>query len=185
MASMTTPVCQFGLAATDFNLPGTDGVHYSLAALRGPSGLLVMFICNHCPYVKAIREALVVTCQELQRYGIGCVAINSNDPTTYPDDDFEHMKAYAKAYHFGFPYLYDESQAVAHAYGAICTPDFFGYNSELQLQYRGRFDDSGRTPTGKDSSRDLLVAMKQIAMTGEGPRQQVASIGCAIKWRRG
>ncbi len=184
MTSVTTPVCQFGLAAPDFSLQATDGQFYSLAAVQGSGGLLVMFICNHCPYVKAIREELVKTCQELQRYGIGCVAINSNDPTAYPDDDFENMKAYAKAYHFSFPYLYDETQDVARAYGAMCTPDFFGYNSDLQLQYRGRFNDSGRTPGRQGSSRDLFEAMKQIAMTGEGPRQQVASIGCSIKWRR-
>lgn len=183
MASLTTPICQFGLAAPDFLLPATDGRSYRLDELRGSSGLLLMFICNHCPYVKAIREALVETCRELASYGIGCAAISSNDPSLYPEDDFEHMKAYAKAYRFPFPYLYDEDQRVARAYGAVCTPDFFGYNSELQLQYRGRFDASGRNGPQPGANRDLFEAMKQIAMTGKGPQEQIAGLGCSIKWR--
>jgi peroxiredoxin len=184
MVSLSTPVCDFGHAAVDFDLLGTDGRRYGLADVRGPNGVLVMFICNHCPYVKAIRERLVETCRELESYGIKSVGISSNDPTEFPEDDFEHMKAYAKAYQFTFPYLFDESQDVARAYGAVCTPDFFGYNGDLLLQYRGRFDAAGRMPAGSEMRRDLFEAMKQIAMTGEGPRQQAPSAGCSIKWRR-
>jgi len=182
MASVTAPLVQLGLPAPDFTLPGVDGRNHSLSELRGHNGLLVMFICNHCPYVKAIREALVETCRELESYGIRSVAISANDPAQYPEDDFEHMKAYARAYGFGFPYLYDESQAVARAFGAVCTPDFFGYNSELLLQYRGRFDASGRH-AAHGAQRELFEGMKQVAMMGDGPLEQKPSIGCAIKWR--
>lgn len=183
MVSLTTPICDFGRPAPDFLLPATDGRHYSLAELRGTSGLLVMFICNHCPYVKAIRDRLVATCRELETYGIKSVAISSNDPSHYPEDDFEHMKAYARAYQFNFPYLFDESQQVAQAYGAVCTPDFFGYNADLTLQYRGRLDASGRQPAPPDARRELFEAMKQIAMLGTGPQTQLPSVGCSIKWR--
>ncbi|GAB3262720.1 thioredoxin family protein [Chitinimonas naiadis] len=182
MASTTTPQVHLGLPAPDFDLPATDGRRYNLAACRGVNGLLVMFICNHCPYVKAIREPLVETCRELGSYGINCVAISSNDPTTFPEDSFDTMKAYAKAYRFGFPYLFDESQDVARAYDAVCTPDFFGYDSELKLRYRGRFDASGRHVV-PGAARELFEAMKMIAMLGEGPPQQWPSMGCSIKWR--
>ena len=185
MASQTTPICQFGLAAPDFQLPATDGRRYRLDELRGSSGFLLMFICNHCPYVKAIREALVETCRELASYGIGCAAISSNDPSLYPEDDFEHMKAYAKAYRFPFPYLYDEDQRVARAYGAVCTPDFFGYNSELQLQYRGRFRCLGpqrpsawrqpRPVRGHEADRHDRQAGPQAQIAGHGLLNQVAS----------
>lgn len=183
MVSVSTPICDFNQPAPDFELPGVDGRRYTLAEVRGPSGLLVMFICNHCPFVKAIRERLVETCRELETYGVKSVAISSNDPTAFPEDDFENMKAYAKAYGFSFPYLYDESQSVARAYGAVCTPDFFGYNNDLGLQYRGRFDAAGKSAPAAGMRRDLFEAMKQIAMTGEGPRQQAPSAGCSIKWR--
>ncbi|WP_374350185.1 thioredoxin family protein [Chitinimonas sp.] len=183
MVSLSTPLCEFNQPAVNFELPGVDGRQYSLSDVRGPNGVLVMFICNHCPFVKAIRERLVETCRELESYGIRSVAISSNNPTAFPEDDFDHMKAYAKAFNFSFPYLYDESQDVARAYGAVCTPDFFGYNSELKLQYRGRFDDAGRRPVNAATERELFQAMKQIAMTGEGPSQQAPSAGCAIKWR--
>ncbi|QNM96484.1 thioredoxin family protein [Chitinimonas koreensis] len=184
MVSLTTPRGDIGLAAPDFELPGVDGRNHRLADLRGPNGLLVMFICNHCPYVKAIRESLVETCRELEPFGIRSVAISSNDPAAYPEDDFEHMKAYAKAYQFGFPYLFDADQQVARAYGAVCTPDFFGYDSDLKLRYRGRFDSSGRHMV-PGARRELFEAMKQIAMLGDGPLEQVPSIGCSIKWRDG
>lgn len=183
MVSLTTPRCEFNLAAPDFLLPGVDGATHSLESCRGRNGLLVMFICNHCPYVKAIRESLVRTCQELERFGILSVAISSNDPALFPEDGFEPMRAYAKAWGFTFPYLFDESQDVARAYGALCTPDFFGYNAELKLQYRGRFDASGRRPAPPDTPRELFEAMKQMATTGSGPRDQKPSVGCAIKWR--
>jgi len=183
MVSLITPNAAIGQTAPDFDLPGTDGQRYALRDFTGGNGLLVMFICNHCPYVKAIRERLVATCRELEAYGVRAVAISANDAALYPEDDFEHMKAYAKAYGFHFPYLYDESQAVAKAYGAVCTPDFFGYNGDLKLQYRGRFDATGRGPETPGAARELFEAMKTVAMTGNGPADQVPSIGCSIKWR--
>lgn len=182
MSSLSTPQGKLGTIAPDFDLLGTDGRHYRLRDVRGPNGLLVMFICNHCPYVKAIREPLVDMCKELEGYGIGSVAISSNDTTTFPEDDFEHMKAYAKAYHFGFPYLFDETQSAAKAYGAVCTPDFFGFDSQLALQYRGRFDSSTRHIV-LGAKRELFEAMRQIAMLGNGPMEQIPSVGCSIKWR--
>ncbi|HEY9101629.1 thioredoxin family protein [Chitinimonas sp.] len=183
MASVTSPSAHLGTPAPDFALLGTDGRKHSLADCRGANGLLVMFICNHCPYVKAIREPLVVTCRELESYGIGSVAISANDPADFPEDGFETMQAYAKAYRFGFPYLFDESQDVAKAYGAVCTPEFFGYDAELRLRYRGRFDASGRHAV-PEAERELFEAMKMIAMLGEGPPEQRSAIGCSIKWRR-
>jgi hypothetical protein len=142
-----------------------------------------MFICNHCPYVKAINEKLVRDTAELGRLGVNSVAIMSNDPADYPEDSFENMKIIAEKFHYPFPYLFDRTQDVAKAFGAVCTPDFFGYNARLELQYRGRLDASGREKAGPDVKRDLFLAMKQVAETGEGPAEQVASIGCSIKWR--
>jgi peroxiredoxin len=182
MVSLNPPVCDFGRAAIDFNLPGVDGKHHSLASCRGPNGLLVMFICNHCPYVKAIIDRLIRDCSELARQGVGCVAIMSNDVTAYPEDSPELMARWATELAFPFPYLYDETQSVARAYGAVCTPDFFGYNARLELQYRGRLDASGRNPGPTDARRELYEAMSEIASGGKGPREQVASIGCSIKW---
>jgi peroxiredoxin len=182
MVSLNPPVCDFGRAAIDFNLPGVDGKHHSLASCRGPNGLLVMFICNHCPYVKAIIDRLIRDCSELARQGVGCVAIMSNDVTAYPEDSPESMARWATELAFPFPYLYDETQSVARAYGAVCTPDFFGYNARLELQYRGRLDASGRNPGPTDARRELYEAMSEIASGGKGPREQVASIGCSIKW---
>jgi thiol-disulfide isomerase/thioredoxin len=147
----------------------------------GKNGLLVMFICNHCPYVKAILPRLVEDCRELKMLGINTVAIMSNDPTDYQEDSFDHMQKIAIEMDFSFPYLLDRTQQVAKSYDAVCTPDFFGFNSQAQLQYRGRFDES-RKETAPNSTRDLFNAMKQIAMTGQGPREQIASIGCSIKW---
>ncbi len=179
----TPPVCDFGAKAPDFTLPGTDGRTYALADVAGPKGTLVMFICNHCPYVKAILERLIVTAQDLQTMGIGVVAICANDATTHPADSFENMKALAERHAFPFPYLHDETQEVAKAYGAVCTPDFFGYNADLALQYRGRLDDAGKKPAGPDTSSDLLDAMHRVAETGTGPEAQVPSMGCSIKWK--
>ena len=183
MVSLETPLCDFDKAAIDFSLPGIDNRVWTLEDCRGPSGLLVMFICNHCPYVKAIRERLVRDTRELQGLGVNSVAIMSNDPVLYKEDSFENMRAVARQYDFPFPYLLDESQAIARAYGAVCTPDFFGYNKDLQLQYRGRLDASGMQTASADARRDLFEAMRLVAETGQGPREQVPAIGCSIKWR--
>lgn len=182
MARTETPICDFGRPAPDFSLPGTDGKTYALKDVRGPNGLLVMFICNHCPYVKAVRDRIIRDAKELKAHGIHTVAISSNDPTDYPEDSFDSMKKLAAELKLPFPYLYDESQAVAKAYGAVCTPDFFGYNKDLKLQYRGRLDES-RKDAVPNARRELFEAMKQIAQTGQGPREQVPSMGCSIKWK--
>lgn len=183
MVRMETPVCEFGLPAIDFALTGTDGKVWTLAECCGPRGLLVMFICNHCPFVQAIRERLVRDTRELLTLGLHSVAIMSNDPQQYPEDSFENMRAIAAEFDFPFPYLLDETQQVARAYGAVCTPDFFGYNKELKLQYRGRLDASGTQTAAPDVRRDLFEAMRQVAETGRGPVEQIPSIGCSIKWR--
>jgi peroxiredoxin len=185
MVRTETPVCEFGKPAIDFALPGTDGALWTLDACRGERATLVMFICNHCPYVKAIRERLVRDTRELTALGVGAVAIMSNDPADYPEDSFDNMKRVAREYDFPFPYLYDESQAVARAYGAVCTPDFFGYNERLELQYRGRLDASRKDPAPALAPRELFDAMSLIAETGRGPQAQIPSMGCSIKWRRG
>lgn len=182
MVSLETPVCEFGRPADDFSLLGVDGRTYSLADCAGEKGLLVMFICNHCPYVKAINERLVRDVNELKGLGINAVAIMSNDPAEYPEDSFENMQKIAKEWGFEFPYLLDETQAVAKAYGAVCTPDFFGFNAELQLQYRGRLDASRKETAPADARRDLFEGMKQVAETGKGPEEQIPSMGCSIKW---
>ncbi len=182
MVSLQTPVCDFGWNPPDFDLLGVDGKRHTLSSCMGKKGLLVMFICNHCPYVKAIRERLVKDLKELESYDVNSIAIMSNDPTDYPEDSFENMKKIAEAYHFPFPYVIDETQEVAKAYGAICTPDFFGFNSNLELQYRGRFDAS-RKETAPESGRDLYNAMVQVAETGKGPLEQIPGIGCSIKWK--
>ncbi|MDD5035506.1 MAG: thioredoxin family protein [Methylococcaceae bacterium] len=183
MARTETPVCEFGQKAHDFSLPGIDGKIWTLEECRGENGLLVMFICNHCPYVKAVRERIVRDAWELATYGILSVAIMSNDPSDYPEDSFDNMQQIAEQFAFPFPYLYDESQAVAKAYGAVCTPDFFGYGKDLTLQYRGRLDESRKETAAPEVRRDLFEAMKQVALTGQGPKQQIASVGCSIKWR--
>ena len=181
--ALGTPVCDFGWQAVDFELEDTRKSLHTLASLRGPNGLLLMFICNHCPYVKAIIDRLVRDAREVQEMGIGVAAIMSNDATEYPEDSFENMQQLASQLAFSFPYLYDATQNVARRYGAVCTPDFFGFNSRLELQYRGRLDASGRMPAAANSRRELLEAMRMVAETGQGPREQAASIGCAIKWR--
>lgn len=177
-----TPICDFGWKAVDFQLEGIDGKTYSLEDVRGPKGTLVMFICNHCPYVKSVISRIVSDVSALQEKGIGAIAIMANDTESYPEDSFENMKAFAKTHGFGFPYVIDRSQEVARAYDAVCTPDFFGFNADLELQYRGRLDESKTTPV-PNARRELFEAMVQIAETGEGPRDQVASMGCSIKWR--
>ncbi|MGH8631033.1 MAG: thioredoxin family protein [Burkholderiales bacterium] len=178
-----TPICDFGWKARDFDLPGTDGRRYKLSDLSGPNGLLLMFICNHCPYVKAVRSRIIRDCSELAAHGIGCVAVSSNDPTDYPEDSFENMKRVASQFAYPFPFLYDETQGVARAYGAVCTPDFFGFNSNRELQYRGRLDAS-RTAPVPDARRELFEAMLQVSRTGKGPAEQIASMGCSIKWKQ-
>ncbi|MDR1996089.1 thioredoxin family protein [Azonexus sp.] len=183
MVALNPPVCDFGQPAVDFALPGTNGRQHTLADCRGPNGLLVMFICNHCPYVQAIIDRLIRDCRELAGHGIGSVAIMSNDVVAYPADSPEEMRRWAVELGFPFPYLHDASQQVARAYGAVCTPDFFGYNAALRLQYRGRLDASGRAPAAADAPRELFRAMCQIAASGQGPAVQQASIGCSIKWR--
>jgi peroxiredoxin len=183
MAALNPPVCAFDWPAPDFALPDAFGHRHTLASTRGEKGLLVMFICNHCPYVKAILDRLLATCRDLRAEGIGSVAIMSNDVVAYPEDALPNMRVLAEKLDFPFPYLYDESQAVARAYGAVCTPDFFGFNAHLGLQYRGRLDAAQRTPAPPEVRRELWEAMRQIAQTGKGPVEQVASIGCSIKWR--
>jgi peroxiredoxin len=178
-----TPVCDFGWKAPSFTLPGTDGKTYGLEELRGPNGTLVMFICNHCPYVKAVIDRIVRDVKQLRPLGMSAVAISSNDTVHYPEDSFENMKRFAEAHHFGLPYLFDESQDVARAYGAACTPDFFGFNGKLELQYRGRLDASRKEAAPSGVRRDLFEAMKEIASTGRGPSEQIPSIGCSIKWK--
>lgn len=182
MVRLETPVCDFDRPAIDFALPGIDGKIWTLAECAGEKGLLVMFICNHCPYVKAVMERIVRDTRELLDYGVKSVAIMSNDATEYPEDSFENMQKVARDYGFSFPYLVDETQEIAKAYGAVCTPDFFGYNADLKLQYRGRLDAS-RKETAPDAPRDLFEAMKQVALTGQGPREQIPSMGCSIKWK--
>lgn len=178
----TPPVCDFDLPAPDFTLPATDGQTYRMADIAGPKGMLIVFICNHCPYVIAIADRLARDARALQELGIGVAAICSNDAVTYPDDSFENMALFAAKYRFTFPYLHDESQAVAKAYGAVCTPDFFGYNADLGLQYRGRLDQSRAAPASPGTPRELYEAMRQVADTGQGPADQVPSMGCSIKW---
>ena len=181
MAS-TPPICDFGWKAVDFSLPATDGKTYAFADIRGEKGTLIAFICNHCPYVKAIANNLVRDARDLQKAGIAVAAICSNDSIAYPEDSFDRMKAFAAANGFPFPYLHDDSQKVARAYDAICTPDFFGFNAKDELQYRGRLDASRSSPvTG--ARRDLYEAMMEVARTGRGPAEQIASMGCSIKWK--
>ncbi len=177
-----TPICDFGDPAKPFDLPATDGRRYTLEDVRGANGTLVMFICNHCPYVKAVLDRIIRDVSDLKEHGIGVIAINANDPVTYPDDSFANMQRLAQARQLPFPYAFDEQQAVARAYGAVCTPDFFGYNADLELQYRGRLDASKTTPV-PGAIRELYEAMVQIAETGRGPEQQIPSMGCSIKWK--
>jgi peroxiredoxin len=183
MVSLETPVCEFGKKAIDFSLPGVDQQIWTLEKCKGEKGLLIMFISNHCPYVKAIRKKLVRDTRELMALGINSVAIMPNDTVAYPEDSAENMLKVAKEFDFPFPYLLDETQEVARAYDAVCTPDFFGYNADLELQYRGRLDAAGPKSEDDTQRRELFEAMQQVAETGRGPEHQIPSMGCSIKWR--
>ena len=178
----TPPVCDFGWKSPDFSLPATDGRTLSLKDVSGPNGTLIMFICNHCPYVIAVLDRIIRDARDLAPLGIGIAAISANDAAAYPQDGFEQMGEMARAQGFPFPYLYDKDQSVARAYDAACTPDFFGFNGAGELQYRGRLDASTRAAGPADLRRDLFEAMSQIAKTGQGPSDQIASMGCSIKW---
>ena len=181
--AINTPVCNFGIKAPDFELSDTEGKLWSRESLRGPRGLLVMFLCNHCPYVKAILERLCADVKEMQAMGIGVAAIVSNDASTYPEDSFENMQRLAREKALPFPYLHDPTQEVARAFDAVCTPDFFGFDAGLGLQYRGRLDASRKETGPADLRRDLYEAMREVARTGHGPAEQVPSMGCSIKWK--
>jgi len=183
MVSLNPPVCDFGAKAPDFKLLGVDGNTWTLQDCMGRNGLLVMFICNHCPYVKAVHGRILRDTRELMGYGINSVAIMSNDTVNYPDDSYENMQKIATEYNYPFPYLIDETQEIAKAYGAVCTPDFFGYNTDYELQYRGRLDASRKDTAPDGTRRDLFEALKLVAHTGHGPQDQLSSIGCSIKWK--
>ena len=183
MALMHTPEKDENFYAPDFTLKNIDGTMVSLSDVRGEKGTLVMFICNHCPYVKGITDRLADTMKQVQDMGIGVVAIMANDTENYPDDSFDNMKIFAEQNGFTFPYVIDETQETARAYDAVCTPDFFGFNAEDQLQYRGRLDSSGKDPAHDETVPELLNAMRQIAETGAGPGEQTPSMGCSIKWK--
>ncbi len=182
MALTKTPICDFGTKAEEFELKSTDNRLINLNDIKGDKGTLIMFICNHCPYVKAVIKDIVSDCKELENDGIKSVAIMSNDTKNYPDDSFENMITFSKNNNFNFPYLIDETQNIAKKYGAVCTPDFFGYNEKLELQYRGRIRELKDLKPLRSGDSDLLLAMKKIAKTQKGPSDQVPSMGCNIKW---
>ena len=182
MALTKTPICNFGEKAKEFNLLSTENKKISLENIKGENGTLIMFICNHCPYVKAVIKDIVNDCRELEKIGIKSVAICSNDVKNYPEDSFENMIKFSKNNNFHFPYLIDETQNVAKTYDAVCTPDFFGYNGKLELQYRGRIRELKDLKPIRDGESDLFTAMKQISETGNGPKDQIPSMGCNIKW---
>ena len=186
MSLVSTPAMDRNATALEFNLLGVDGEQHSLADAKGPRGLLVAFICNHCPYVQAVGPALAEDARKLQAAGIGVIGIMPNDVQTYPEDSLDRMKDYAREWGFSFPYVIDETQEVSQAYGAVCTPDFFGYNANLQLRFRGRFDSAGGPNPAVDRSgarRELLDTMLEIAETGDSEIPQTPSMGCSIKWR--
>ena len=179
---LKTPICDFGQAAKSFELKSTNNEIIKLNDVKGTNGTLVMFICNHCPYVKAIIKDIVEDCNNLKELGVTAVAICSNDTINYPEDSFENMIEFAKKHQFNFPYLFDETQSIAKSYDAMCTPDFFGYNNNLELQYRGRIRELNNLKPVRAGNSDLFIAMKQIAETGKGPETQIPSVGCGIKW---
>ena len=178
-----TPICDFGKKAIPFELKSTDEKILKLDDIKGENGTLIMFICNHCPYVKAVTKDIVEDCNNLKKIGINSIAICSNDAINYPEDSFENMIKFANENNFSFPYLTDETQEVAKAYDAVCTPDFFGYNKNLELQYRGRMRELKKLIPVRSGESDLFQAMKQIAETGKGPEEQIPSAGCSIKWK--
>ena len=178
-----TPICDFGQKALNFELKSIDNKIISLNEIKGKNGTLIMFICNHCPYVKAVIKEIVENCKELKKIGINSVGICSNDFINYPEDSFENMIKFSKENNFNFPYLHDETQEIAKAYDAVCTPDFFGYNKDLELQYRGRLRELKNFVPVKDVESDLLNAMKNIAEIGKGPKEQIPSAGCSMKWK--
>ncbi len=178
-----TPICDFGKKALPFKLKSTENKILSLEDVKGVNGTLIMFICNHCPYVKAITKDIVEDCNKLKKIGINSVAISANDAENYPEDSFENMIKFAKNNQFNFPYLIDETQDIAKNYGAVCTPDFFGYNKNLELQYRGRLREIKNLIPVRNGDSDLLIAMQEIVKTGQGPKNQISSAGCSIKWK--
>ena len=182
MALTKTPVCNFGKKAEDFNLKSINNHYISLNNIKGEKATLIMFICNHCPYVKAVIKDIVSDCKELENDGIKSVAIMSNDTKNYPDDSFENMIKFSKNHNFNFPYVIDETQEVAKTYGAVCTPDFFGYNKDLELQYRGRIRELKNLKPIESGDSELKNAMKMIAKSNNGPKEQFPSMGCSIKW---
>jgi peroxiredoxin len=183
MMAAQAPLAELGLKAPAFTLPATDGKTYSLTDLKGEHGTVVMFICNHCPYAVGMIDRAVEDAKALAELGVNTIAICSNDARTYPEDSFPKMRAFAKAHSFPFPYLHDQSQEVARRYEAVCTPDIFGFDSDLKLAYRGRLDEGRTEPPRKGARRELLEAMQLIAKTGNGPAEQMPSIGCSIKWK--
>jgi len=182
MPPLKTPICTFGTIAKDFKLNSTNNKLISLNDIKGDTGTLIMFICNHCPYVKAVIKDIVQDCKNLEKLGVKMVAISANDPISFPADSFENMIEFAKEHQFNFPYLFDETQSVAKSYDAICTPDFFGFNHNLELQYRGRIRELENLKPVRVDNSDLFIAMKQIVETGKGPETQIPSVGCSIKW---
>lgn len=183
MPLLETPQKDSGFKVIDFSLRNIDGKTLTLTDVRGSNGTLIMFICNHCPYVKAVIDRLVTDCAALQKHGVGCVAVMPNDTENYPDDSFENMKTFAAKHGFTFPYVIDETQDVARAYDAVCTPDIFGFNAQGILEYRGRVDSAGPKPAAPDTVREMFDAMMMIARTAKGPATQHPSIGCSIKWK--
>ena len=181
--AVESPVGGFGFPAPDFTLPGIDGRLWSRDEIVGPAGLVVVFMCNHCPFVVAVVARIVADFAELRAMGFGVVGVNANDSVQYPDDSFDNMVAFGRAHGIDFPYLHDATQAVARAYDAVCTPDFFGFDRDLALRYRGRLDSSGRGPAAPGARRELVEAMRSVLATGHGPETQAPALGCSIKWR--
>jgi len=177
-------ICDFGWNAVNFKLKSIDDNFYTLDDLRGKNATLAMFICNHCPYVKSMIEKIKFETDELKKLGVNSFAIMSNDQAEYPEDSFENMKVFFNKYNLNIPYLLDESQEIAKKYNAQCTPDFFGFNNKLELQYRGRLDSSGKNNNPQNLERELFNAMKQVSISGNGPTKQIPSIGCSIKWKK-
>ena len=182
MTLTKTPICDFGKKADFFELKSIENKLISLNDIKGKNGTLIMFICNHCPYVKAVIDDIIDDCKNLEKEEIKSVAIMSNDQKNYPEDSFENMISFSKKYKFNFPYLVDETQKIAKTYGAVCTPDFFGYNANLELQYRGRIRELKDLKPVKNDDSDLIKAMRLIVKTGKGPENQIPSMGCSIKW---